>query len=104
MIGVVISDSGELHLPQWILEDFAVYTQNPEVMYYMAKDLRTHPDMPYWVEENQHILEKVQVHIRVQKIPKKFKNHYYVKINEHFGEEIVLNNKSYELYLKPFLG
>jgi hypothetical protein len=103
MIGVLLSnDGGELYLPQWVREDFAEYTQNPEVLYYMTNDLRTHPDMPYWVEENQHILQKVHINVRVQKIPKKFKNHYHIKINEDFSEEIVLNDKSYELYLKQW--
>jgi hypothetical protein len=61
MIGVLLSNDGELYLPQWVREDFAAYTQNPEVLYYMTNDLRTHPDMPYWVEENQHILQKVHI-------------------------------------------
>lgn len=102
MIGVLLSNDGELYLPQWVREDFAEYTQNPEVLYYMTNDLRTHPDMPYWVEENQHILQKVHINVRVQEIPKKFKNHYHIKINEDFSEEIVLSDKSYELYLKQW--
>ena len=48
----------------------------------MTKDLRSYPDMLSLVEENQSILEKVQINVRIQEIPKKMKNHYHIKINE----------------------
>ena len=102
MIGVLLSNYGELQLPYWVLEDLATYKQTPEVIYYMTKDLRSYPDMLSWVEENQHILErleKVQINVRIQEIPKKMKNHYHIKINEDFKEEIVFDNWSYENYL-----
>ena len=99
MIGVLLSNYGELQLPYWVLEDLATYKQTPEVIYYMTKDLRSYPDMLSWVEENQSILEKVQINVRIQEIPKKMKNHYHIKINEDFKEEIVFDNWSYENYL-----
>jgi predicted GIY-YIG superfamily endonuclease len=99
MIGVLLSNYGELQIPCWVLVDLADYTSRPEVIYYMTKDLRSYPDMLSWVEENQSILEKVQINVRIQEIPKKMKNHYHIKINEDFEEEIVLDVWSYENYL-----
>ena len=99
MIGVLLSNYGELQLPCWVLVDLATYASRPELIYYMTKDLRTDPYMLSWVEENEHILEKVKINVRIQEIPKKFKNHYHIKMNEDFEEEIVLDNWSYENYL-----
>jgi predicted GIY-YIG superfamily endonuclease len=83
----------------WVLVDLADYTSRPEIIYYMTKDLRSDPYMLSWVEENQSILEKVQINVRIQEIPKKMKNHYHIKMNEDFSEEIVLDNWSYEQYI-----
>jgi hypothetical protein len=98
MIGVLLSNEGELCLPQWFREDFAVYTSNPEVVYYMTKDLRCHPDIQSWVDDNWNILEKVKIDVRIHEIPQKFKNHYYIKLNEDFVEELVIDMHSYERY------
>ena len=99
MIGVLLSNYGELQMPSWVLVDLATYTSRPEVIYYMTKDLRSDPYMLSWVEENQSILEKVKINVRIQEIPKKMKNHYHIKMNEDFSEEIVLDIWSYEQYI-----
>ena len=101
-IGVLLSNYGELQLPCWVLVDLADYTSRPEIIYYMTKDLRSDPYMLSWVEENQSILEKVQINVRIQEIPKKMKNHYHIKMNEDFSEEIVLDNWSYEQYIRQW--
>jgi hypothetical protein len=102
MIGVLLSNYGELQMPSWVLVDLATYTSRPEVIYYMTKDLRSDPYMLSWVEENQSILEKVKINVRIQEIPKKMKNHYHIKMNEDFSEEIVLDNWSYEQYIRQW--
>jgi hypothetical protein len=102
MIGVLLSNYGELRMPSWVLVDLATYTSRPEVIYYMTKDLRSDPYMLSWVEENQSILEKVKINVRIQEIPKKMKNHYHIKMNEDFSEEIVLDNWSYEQYIRQW--
>jgi len=45
MIGVLLSNYGELQIPCWVLVDLASYASRPEVIYYMTKDLRTDPYM-----------------------------------------------------------